>query len=186
VVPQIDTERLRLRAFSGADVEPHARMLGDPEVVRYIGDQTLNREQAWRRLTSAAGMWIPLGFGYWAIERRADGAYLGLLGFADFKRDLTPSIEGLPEMGWIFCPEGQGKGYASEAGRAALNWLDRALPGREAVAIIDADNGPSIRLARRLGFDEGREAGYGDHSIMLFRRPAPSPAASATASATPA
>jgi RimJ/RimL family protein N-acetyltransferase len=160
-------------------------MLGDPEVVRHLGGKTMSREESWRRMASAAGMWLLLGYGYWAVENREDGAYLGLIGFADFKRDMRPKIEGRPEMGWIFLPEAQGKGYACEAGAAALEWADKLLAGQEIVAIINPENGPSLRLASKLGFGKGNEAAYGTETVMLLRRPA-SPAAAATAAAASA
>jgi RimJ/RimL family protein N-acetyltransferase len=115
-------------------------------------------------------MWAMLGYGYWAVERRDDGAWLGQIGFADFKRDMEPSIEGLPEMGWIFGVHAQGQGYASEAALAALRWADATLDESEIVAIIDPENAPSIRVAEKAGFGERGEARYRDERILLFRR----------------
>lgn len=186
MVPLLETPRLRLRCFRNEDASAQARMLADPEVVRHLGGRTMSREESWRRLASATGMWLLLGYGYWAVERREDGAYLGLIGFADFKRDMRPSIEGIPEMGWIFLPEGQGQGFASEAGRAACEWATAALAGPEIVAIINPDNEPSIRVARKLGFAEGVDAAYGEETVLLLRRPAESPAAAAAAAPTAA
>ena len=94
--------RLLLRGHRQSDLESHAAMLGDPAVARHLGGHPHGREDSWRRLLAARGAWDLLGYGYWAVERKEDGAYIGLCGFADYKRDMTPSIEGLPEMGWIF------------------------------------------------------------------------------------
>ena len=172
MVPAIETARLRLRGFNTADVTAQTAMLGDPEVVRYRGGQAQSREQAWRRLLAGAGMWPVLGYGYWAVERLADGVMIGQVGFGDFKRDLDPSIEGVPEMGWVFASGAHGQGYATEAAMAALEWGDRMLPGHSFAAIIDPANQPSIRLARKLGFGEGQHARYEGAPILLFRRPA--------------
>jgi len=169
--PTLETERLRLRPFRESDLEAQAAAMGDPEVVRFLGGHTFSREESWRKLIGGAGLWPLLGFGYWVVERREDGAYCGQLGFADFKRDLHPSIEGTPEMGWIFAPEMQGRGYASEACACALRWLDEALPGREATAIISHGNAPSIRVAEKNGFSVREEATYRGEPILLFRRP---------------
>jgi RimJ/RimL family protein N-acetyltransferase len=124
-------------------------------------------------MLASPGLWALLGYGYWVAERREDGFYLGQVGFADFKRDMIPSIEGIPEMGWIFAPHGQGQGYAFEAVIAALGWADRALRGREIVAIIDPDNARSIRLAEKAGFSSREDAVYKSEPILLFRRPPP-------------
>ena len=172
MVPTIETARLRLRGFTAADVNAQAAMLADPEVVRYLGGQAQSREQAWRRMLAGAGMWPVLGYGYWAVERCADGAMIGQVGFGDFKRDLDPSIESVPEKGWVFAANAHGQGYAAEAAMAALEWGDRMLPGHGFAAIIDPANQPSIRLARKLGFGEEQEARYDGAPILLFRRPA--------------
>jgi RimJ/RimL family protein N-acetyltransferase len=171
VVPILETPRLRLRAFRESDLEAQAAVMRDPEVVRHLGGAPFPREDTWRRIATAMGLWPLLGFGYWAVERREDGAYVGQAGFSDFKRDMQPSIEGLPEMGWILAPYAQGQGYASEAVAAGLAWADAALPGREITAIIDAANAPSIRVAEKTGFTIREEAVYKGAPILLFRRP---------------
>ena len=170
MVPVIETARLRLRALSESDLDSHAAILGDPAVVRYLGGHTHSREESWRRMLAASACWAMLGYGYWAVEPKEGGRYLGLLGFADFKRDMTPSIEGLPEMGWILGPHAQGRGFASEAAAAALAWCDENLKAREVVAIIDHANAGSIRVAEKAGFAHREEAMYNGQPILLFRR----------------
>jgi RimJ/RimL family protein N-acetyltransferase len=170
MVPEIETARLRLRAFKASDLDEQAAILADPAVVRHLGGHPHSREEAWRRMLSAAACWTLLGYGYWAVERKEDGRYLGLIGFADFKRDLTPRIEGLPEMGWILATHAHGQGYASEAVAAALRWADETLEAGEIVAIIDHANAGSIRVAEKAGFAVREEARYRTEPILLFRR----------------
>jgi RimJ/RimL family protein N-acetyltransferase len=172
VVPIVETARLRLRAFTEKDLDPWAKVMADEAVVRHLGGQPFAREDTWRRLLMSTGLWAMFGYGYWAVERKEDGLLIGQAGFADFKRDLQPSIEGLPEMGWIFAPEAHGQGYASETVAAGLAWADEALKGQEIPAIIDPLNAPSIRVAQRAGFDGPEEATYKGEPILLFRRPA--------------
>ena len=145
-------------------------MWSDDEVVRYIGGHALSREDTWRRSLAACGQWPYSGWGYWIAEMKADGSLAGQLGFADFKRDMQPSIEGLPEAGWIFSPHAHGKGYAREAVAAALAWADERLDAPMIPAIIDPGNAPSIRVAERCGFAEREEATYRGAPILLFRR----------------
>jgi RimJ/RimL family protein N-acetyltransferase len=173
MVPLIETARLRLREYRESDLDAHSAMLADPEFVRHIGGTVLSREETWRKMLCGPSLWAMLGYGYWTIERKEDGAVIGQAGFADFKRAMEPSIEGIPEMGWIIAPQGQGKGYASEAVMAGLAWADQALGRREIVAIIDAANAPSIRIAEKAGFSVREEALYKGAPILLFRRPAP-------------
>lgn len=168
--PVIETARLILRPFRADDVAAQTAMMGDPVVTRHLGGQPFAREDAWRKLLCGAGCWPVYGYGYWAVERRADGAMIGQVGFADFKRDITPSIDGLPEMGWLFAADTFGLGYASEAVCAGLGWFDDALGPAETVAIISPENAASIRVAEKAGFTQKERARYKSEPILLFRR----------------
>jgi RimJ/RimL family protein N-acetyltransferase len=146
-------------------------MLSDAEAVRFVGGQVATREESWRKLLAGPGMWLLLGYGYWSVEEKESGAYLGQIGFADFKRDMSPSVEGRPEMGWMLAPQAQGRGLATEAVLGALGWADAGgLAEREIVAIIDAANLASIRVAEKAGFTIREDATYKDAPILLFRR----------------
>jgi len=170
VAPRIETARLVLRTSTPDDLPAHASMLGDPEVMRHLTGAGLPREEAWRRLLQGPGLWAMLGYGYWSVERRSDGRYIGHLGFADFKRDMAPSLEGLPEMGWLFAAEAHGQGLAREGVDAALGWADAALKAPEIVAVIAPANTPSIRLAERTGFVRTDETTYKGAPMLVFRR----------------
>ena len=170
MVPVIETARLRLRPLSANDLDTWATVTSNPEVVRYLGGTLLSREETWRRILATAGSWTILGYGYWAVEAKDEPRMIGHVGFADFKRGLTPSIEGLPEMGWVFALQAQGRGYASEAVAAALDWADATLKASDIVAIIDHANSGSIRVAEKAGFAKREEAQYRSAPILLFRR----------------
>ena len=171
--PRIETERLILRAFRAADLEPLAAIWADEAVVRYIGGQKLSREDTWRRSLAACGQWPYVGFGYWIVEAKADDSAVGQVGFADFKRDIQPNIEGEPELGYVFAPGVHGMGIAREACAAALDWADVNLDAASYPAIISPDNEASIRLAERLGFTRELDATYRGETIALFRRQRP-------------
>lgn len=169
--PVLTTERLVLRPYRADDLNAVAAMVGDAEVVRHVGGQTQTREEAWRRMMCGPALWTLLGYGYWAVARHEDDALIGQMGFADFKRDMTPNIEGVPEFGYMFARPVHGQGFASEAAAAALAWADATLDHPETVAIIDPGNAPSIRLAERFGYLEREPARYKGDDILLFRRP---------------
>ena len=168
--PTLETERLILRSFRREDLDAHAAKLADRNVVRHLGGHAFNREDAWRRLTMAVGQWPLLGYGYWAVELKAESRMVGEVGFADFERGMTPDISGAPEMGWVFEPSAHGKGIAAEASRAAIDWIDSTHAPSEIPAIISIENAKSMRLAERLGFIREPDAVYRDELIALFRR----------------
>jgi RimJ/RimL family protein N-acetyltransferase len=168
-VPIIETARLRLRGHTGADFDGHAALWGDRRVTRFIGGKPSTREEAWGRLLRLIGLWPTLGFGYWLVEEQATGAYVGDVGFADFKRDMEPSFGGAPEHGWALSPALQGKGYATEAVAASLDWARKRLPGRDCVCMIDPENAPSLKVAQKVGYREYARTTYKDAPIILLR-----------------
>ena len=169
--PVIHTGRLTLRHFRADDLDAFAETMADPAVVRHLGGEPNDREDAWRKLLTGAGFWGLMGIGMWAVERRSDRRLIGHVGFFDFQRDMRPSIAGEPEMGWIFNPKAQGQGYATEAGEAALDWFDGTQRPASIPAIIAPENDPSMRLAERLGFKRQPDATYRGEPIAIFRRP---------------
>ena len=168
--PTLETERLRLRAFRGSDLDALAAMWADPEVVRFIGGHALSREDTWRRSLAACGQWPYTGWGYWIAELKSSAEIVGQLGFADFKRDMEPSLEGEAELGYVFSPKVHGQGVAHEACSAALHWADANLKAASYPAIISPENAASIRLAERLGFERVPDGTYRGEPIALFRR----------------
>ncbi len=169
-VPILETERLRLRGHRLADFADCAAMWGDAIVTRYIGGKPFSREEVWTRLLRYVGHWAWLGFGYWAIEENATGEFVGELGFADFKRDIKPSLEGTPELGWVLASRAHGRGYATEAVRAALTWGDQHFGHARTACIIHPENLTSLRVAEKCGYREFQRTTYKGHETILLDR----------------
>lgn len=184
--PTLETERLILREFRKSDLDAHAATLGDEDVMRHIGGKPIKREDSWRRLMSGVGSWALNGTGPWAVELKSDGRMVGHCGFFQFERDMSPSIVGEPEMGWIFDRSVHGQGIAFEACSAALQWADRELAAQSYPAIIDLENSASMKLAERLGFVRQPDAFYRDAAIAFYRRPGRLPPAATAATTTAA
>ncbi len=175
-VPVLETPRLRLRGHRLEDLEPAFAMWADPAVLRYISKEPRSLHTVWTRMLRYPGMWALLGYGYWAIEERATGRFIGEAGFADFKRDMEPSFGDTPEAGWSLCAAAHGKGYGTEAVEAVLIWGDTHFgPDTRTVCMIDAGNAPSIRLARKCGYGEYGRTVFGGADVVLFSRPSMSP-----------
>ncbi|MDQ2817462.1 MAG: GNAT family N-acetyltransferase [Candidatus Eremiobacteraeota bacterium] len=173
-VPRLVTDRLVLRAHATDDFAACAAMWSQPQVVRHIGGMPSKPQQSWSRMLTYAGLWRFLGYGYWAIVERDGGAFVGDAGFADFKREMTPSIAGLPEAGWVLAPAMQGKGYASEAVAAMLAWADEHIDAERSVCIVDPDHRASVRVAEKNGYREIAQADY-HGPVTLFARDRPAP-----------
>jgi RimJ/RimL family protein N-acetyltransferase len=170
VVPVIETARLRLRGHRLDDFSACAAMWADPEVTRHIGGKPFSAEEVWAKLLRYVGHWTLLGYGYWVIVDKATGAFAGELGFADFKRDIEPSIEGMPELGWALVGRAHGKGYATEAVRAAIAWAEPRFSPAQTVCLIRPENRASIRVAEKCGYREWRRAGYKGQPAIVFAR----------------
>jgi RimJ/RimL family protein N-acetyltransferase len=172
VAPVIETERLRLRPHEPDDLADCVAMWSDPAVVRFTIGEPAPPQRTWIRILAYLGHWTLLGYGYWAVEEKTSGRYVGELGFADFKRDVTPSIEGMPELGWALVSQFHGKGYATEALRAAVAWGDNYFAQRQTVCIIHRDNHRSFRVAEKLGYKAIFKATVSGESNTILARPA--------------
>jgi len=169
-VPVLETARLILREHRLDDYPAALEMWTDPVVTRLIGGAPRPEEEIWTKFLRKAGLWAHLGYGYWAVVERETGDVIGETGFAELKRALTPSIKGKPELGYAFSAKAHGKGYASEAARAAVAWGDQHLTEDTMSCIISPQNAPSLRVAEKCGFREAARSDYhGDEVIVFYR-----------------
>jgi RimJ/RimL family protein N-acetyltransferase len=165
MIPTLTTDRLTLRAISPDDWEPYAAMWADPRVTEFIGGEPRAPSVAWPKFVQSTGFWLLFGYGYWTITDR-DGRFIGIGGFAQQARGI-PELVGHPECGWTFVADVWGRGIASEAVAAMVDWADGAL-AVETRCLIDRNNAPSIKVATRNGY-----VCFGDDAAdpALFRRP---------------
>ncbi len=145
-IPVLETSRLRLRGFTEADFPTYRALVTDPAVMRFLGDgRPLGEIEAWRQLATILGHWTLRGFGLWAVEERDSGRFVGRVGL------LEPA--GWPgfELAYTIAPACWGRGYAREAGAAALHHAREVLRRTEIISIIRPDNEASVRVATALG-----------------------------------
>lgn len=168
--PVIETARLRLRAHELRDYDRCCEMWGDAAVTRFIGGRTSTRQQCWSRILTYRGMWPLLGYGYWAVEEKSSGLYAGEAGFADFKRDIVPEMQNVPELGFAFMSAVHGIGYGTEAVRAIVAWGDEHLPLKRTVCIVSAANEASLRIVQGCGYHAfADDGGKEDRALYLER-----------------
>jgi RimJ/RimL family protein N-acetyltransferase len=157
-VPVLETDRLVLRGFEPRDFDAFAELCGDAEVMRFMGPP-VGRVDAWRLLATIVGHWTLRGYGLWAVEERATGAFVGRAGL--WYPEGWPGLE----VGWALRREWWGRGYATEAGRAALEWAFGALGADHVRSLIHPANARSIRVATKLG--ERREGTFVLNAAVL-------------------
>ena len=169
-VPVLETERLKLRPHRADDLAHCAALWADPAVVRHISGRPFTTEEVWSKILRYVGHWALLGYGYWVVEDKATGAFIGEVGFADFRRDIEPSLDDMPELGWVLASRAHGKGYATEAARAALAWAERHFGAKPIACIIAPENHASIRVAEKCGFQLRQLTAYKGEPTLMFVR----------------
>lgn len=148
-------------------------MWSDPNVTRFITGRISTEQQTWIRLLSYVGHWALRGFGYWAIEEKDSRAFVGEVGFADFKRDVAPSMNDVPELGFALASRFHGNGYATESVRAALAWADANLAYARTVCLISRQNPASLRVVEKCGYALIESGTYNDEPVLFLARETP-------------
>lgn len=142
------TERLRLRRPVAGDARRLLEIHSDPRTYHHLPSAVMRRESAAsERLEDWRRHWDEHGFGYAVVETLADAAVVGFAGLCH----VTLAGHDALNLYYRFDPDHWGRGFATEAGRAALDELARLLPGHPVVARIARNNPSSIGVAERLG-----------------------------------
>lgn len=150
-IPTLTTARLILRPFRGSDLDAHAAMNADPNVMRYIGE-VQDRAAAFRTMCAFMGHWYLRGYGPWAVEERATGAFVGRAGLTRFE----PWTD--VEVGYALVPSAWGKGYAGELAARSLRYAREVVGARGVTSHILAGNAAAVRVAERLGAKHAYDA----------------------------
>lgn len=143
------TERLELRPYRDSDLEVFHAMRSDPEVVRYLYEDIETLDQSREKLAARMGLrrlesegdWLPV-----AIVERASGEMVGDVGL-----NLRSVQHRTGEIGFMLHPAYHGRGYATEAARALVDWGFRELGLHRIVGRTEARNAASARVLERLG-----------------------------------
>jgi RimJ/RimL family protein N-acetyltransferase len=142
--PTLETDRLILRPPCAEDFDGFAELQGDAEASRFISGP-VTRAEAWRRFLWQPGAWFVQGFGMFGVIEKDSGLWMGQIG--PWKPEGWPGNE----IGYAFHPRAWGKGYATEAGVAAIDWALGTLGWDDIIHCIDPGNVASQNVAKRLG-----------------------------------
>ncbi len=155
---EIGTVRLVLRGWRESDLAPWAAMNADPEVRRYLGPPlTYGQSCAW--VLDFQDHLDRYGFGFWALQVRASGEFIGFTGLSTM--DDGAGVE----LGWRLARSAWSHGYATEAGRAALEYGLHTLGLPEVVAVTMAENRRSRAVMERLGMRYDPAADFDDPDV---------------------
>jgi RimJ/RimL family protein N-acetyltransferase len=143
-----ETPRLLLRVPVEADLDDYVAIHGDPDVRRHLtlnGARGGGRSAAWRTLAMVVGHWHLRGYGQFTVIEKTSGAIVGRAGL--WYPEGWPGIE----LGWVIAREHWGKGFATEAARAALEFAFSAAGAPRVISLIQPDNVRSMRVAEKIG-----------------------------------
>lgn len=146
-------------------------MVAEPQFMQYISGRPFTEEESWLHFLRLAGHWALFDFGTWAVEEKQTGQYVGDVGFTDRRRELVPPLVGVPEIAWGLAPAVHGKGYGTEAVRAALKWADQHLEYPSTACIVHPENVASLRLAAKCGYKYAGRPTYQGEPVVLLMRP---------------
>ncbi|MEM6823480.1 MAG: GNAT family N-acetyltransferase [Pseudomonadota bacterium] len=142
-IPEIETERLRLRLPRASDLPDHIAFRGS-ERAKGVGGP-YDAASSVHHLEGIIGQWQLRGYGRWMVADKETDAPLGLVGI------YHPEDWPEPEIGWSLYAAAEGKGIALEAATATRHYAYGTLKWTRIVSLIMPDNIRSIRLAERMG-----------------------------------
>jgi ribosomal-protein-alanine N-acetyltransferase len=157
--PELRTERLLLRRWRESDRQPFAALNADPAVMEHF-PAPLTRAESDAMVDRIEAAFERDGYGLWAVEPLETGRFVGFVGLnrVPYETPFTPAVE----VGWRLAREAWGRGYASEAARAALGFAFTALGLDEIVSFTVPANLRSRAVMERIGMTRD-VAGDFDH-----------------------
>lgn len=158
---ELRTDRLLLREWRRSDLSPWARMNADPEVREFFPD-TRTREQSEASVAAFQSDLDQRGWGWWAVEVRATGQFVGFAGLDPVDEDMPFRGVG---AGWRLDRAAWGHGYATEAARAVLvlGFDNLGLP--EVLAVTTATHLRSQAVMHRIGMTHDPVEDFDDPSV---------------------
>ncbi|MEM8946057.1 MAG: GNAT family N-acetyltransferase [Planctomycetota bacterium] len=160
--PIISTERCNLRLFEESDIDNLYSIYSDNEVMRFLpGDYS--RDVAERHVAKFAEVFDERGYTLWAVESSETVEIIGRVGLWPLKG--TEEVE----LGYVIALSYWGRGIATEASKACLDYGFKKLELPFVVAITVAENLASLRVMEKLGFQFVRKDNYYDTDVLYHR-----------------
>ena len=166
---RIETARLLLRPPVIDDFDDLHALTASPQMREHLAGFA-NVEDDYKRLLGNIGGWATFGFGTFSVIERDTDAFVGNCGLFRLLRGLGEGFDGHPEAGWIIAGDRWGRGYATEAMTAALDWFERTHAIARTVCMIAPGNIASEAIAARLGYRPMRRAEHRGDPVQLYAR----------------
>ena len=160
----LTTARLRLEPFADAHLAGMNAMNADPEVMRYISGKPETLDETRGVIERVKARWIEVGYSWWSFIDRDTGRLVGAGCLQNLRREATPlpDPDGPLEIGWRLRRDAQGRGLATEAATAIVDFAFDARGADELLAVCHPDNQASASVMARLGMQHlGLQHWYG-------------------------
>ncbi len=162
----IETARLLIRPFEKTDEDIAAihKLFSDPEVVKYIGGVLSDTiEKTIERVVRWIGFQEQYGYSCWAVIEKSSGDVIGDCGLFPLE-NKGPEVE----LGYDFRRDCWGKGYATEAARACLDYGFNELKLDYIIAVVFPENIASRRVLEKCGMTQRGMRHYYNHELAFF------------------
>lgn len=145
----IETERVRIRALTIIDAGFMMQLMNTATWIKNIGNRNINNKTAASNYiaNNIINSYHVNGFGLFLVAQKKDNQPIGICGIV--KREGLA----LPDLGFAFLPQYEGKGFATEAGKAVVKYASESLQIAELAGITKPDNLASIRVLEKVGME---------------------------------
>ena len=159
-----ETERLRVRELQQSDFQGLYAMFNDPLVMRYYpSTRDEGATQEW--LDRMIGYYTESGYALWALDRKADNAFVGQCGLLEQNVDGQQELE----IGYLLSSEHWHQGYATEAARACKSYAFEKLGRPYVISLIRPINTPSRAVAERNGMSVWKKTVFRGYEALVYR-----------------
>ncbi|MBI4854445.1 MAG: GNAT family N-acetyltransferase [Acidobacteria bacterium] len=160
----LETNNLLLRSLASEDLESVVKLNSDPEVVKYItGGEPMPREQTLARFNFYLEHQEKHQFAIWAVINKEDSLFIGLCGLQFLEN--TENVE----VGYRLARAFWGKGLATEAAKACINYGFNKLSLPEIVAVIDPENIASHKVIEKVGLKYEKMAYFYAKDLSYYK-----------------
>lgn len=156
------TERLTLRAMTADDAEAFYQLNSDPQVMRYTGEPPLQSVQEAAGAIASYPDFERYGFGRWGCVLKAEQRLIGFCGLKSL-----PELDAV-DVGYRLLPEYWGRGLATEACQASVDFGFRVLGLEEIIALVMPGNAASIRVLEKVGLQFVSEVKYFGETALKY------------------